>query len=93
MTYGISKDLAERTQLVKVLKDKAFKLASDLKYHGYQRGLASMVYKFFDKKSMEVVLLPNQIISLQMSFIGTLLRNSKDEKFIHQLETISGVLI
>ena len=51
MTYGISKDLAERTQLVKVLKDKAFKLASDLKYHGYQRGLASMVYKFFDKKS------------------------------------------
>ena len=34
-----------------MLRDKAFKIASDLKYDGYQRGLASMVYKFFDKKS------------------------------------------
>ena len=34
-----------------MLRDKAFKIASDLKHDGYQRGLASMVYKFFDKKS------------------------------------------
>ena len=34
-----------------MLKDKAFKIASDPKYDGYQRGLASIVYKFFDKKS------------------------------------------
>ena len=33
------------------MKDKAFKIASDPKYDGYQRGLASMAYKFFDKKS------------------------------------------
>ena len=33
------------------VRDKAFKIASDQKYGGYQRGLASMVYKFFDKKS------------------------------------------
>ena len=33
------------------MKDKAFKIASDPKYDGYQRGLASMVYKLFDKKS------------------------------------------
>ena len=33
------------------MKDKAFKIASDPKYDGYQRGLASMVYNFFDKKS------------------------------------------
>ena len=33
------------------MKDKAFKIASDPKYDCYQRGLASMVYKFFDKKS------------------------------------------
>ena len=33
------------------MRNKAFKIASDLKYDGYQRGLASMVYKFFDKKS------------------------------------------
>ena len=49
--YGKTKDLAKRTQSDKVLKDKAFKIASDPKYDGYQRGLASMVYKFFDKKS------------------------------------------
>ena len=33
------------------MRDKAFKIASDPKYDGYQRGLASMVYKLFDKKS------------------------------------------
>ena len=43
--------LAKRTQSDNVLRDKAFKIASDSKYDGYQRGLASMVYKFFDKKS------------------------------------------
>ena len=46
MAYGKSKHLAKRTQ-----SDKAFKVASGPKYDGYQRGLASMVYKFFDKKS------------------------------------------
>ena len=44
MAYGKSKDLIKRTQSDKVLKDKAFKIASDPKYDGYQRGLASMVY-------------------------------------------------
>ena len=51
MAYDKSKDLAKRTQSDKVLRDKAFKIASDPKYDGYQRGLASMVYKFFNKKS------------------------------------------
>ena len=51
MAYGDFKDLAKRTIADKVLRDKAFKIASDQKYDGYQRGLASMVYKFFDKKS------------------------------------------
>ena len=51
MTYGKSKELVKRTQSDKVLRDKAFKIASNPKYDGYQRGLASMVYKFFDKKS------------------------------------------
>ena len=50
MAYGKSKDLVKRTQSDKVLKDKAFKIESD-PYDGYQRGLASMVYKFFEKKS------------------------------------------
>ena len=51
MGYGKSKELAKRTQSDKVLRDKAFKNASDPKYDGYQRRLASMVYKLFDKKS------------------------------------------
>ena len=48
MAYGKSKDLIKRTQSDKVLKDKTFKIASDPKYDGYQRGLN---FKFFDKKS------------------------------------------
>ena len=51
MAYDKTKDLVKRTQSDKVLKDKAFKIASDPKYNCYQRGLASMVYKLFDKKS------------------------------------------
>ena len=51
MAYGKTKDLVKRTQSDKVLKDKAFKIVSDPKYDGNQRGLASMVYKFLDKKS------------------------------------------
>ena len=50
MAHGKSKDLVKTTQSDKVLKDKAFKIANP-KYDGYQRGLASMVYKLFDKKS------------------------------------------
>ena len=44
MAYCKSKDLAKRTQSDKVLRDKAFKIASDLKYDGYPRGLASNVF-------------------------------------------------
>ena len=50
MAYDKSKDVAKRTQSDKVLRDKVFKIASDPKCDGYQRRLASMVYKFFDKK-------------------------------------------
>ena len=42
MTYGKSKDLVKRTHSDKVLKDKTFKTASNPKYDGYQRGLASI---------------------------------------------------
>ena len=51
MAYGKSKDLIKRTQWDKVSKDKAFEIVSDPKYDSYQRGLASTVYKVFDKKS------------------------------------------
>ena len=51
MAYGDFKDLARRTASDKVLRDKAFNIAKSPKYDGYQRGLASMVYKYFDKES------------------------------------------
>ena len=50
--YADHKDLINRTKSDKVLRDKAYNIASDPEYDGYQRGLAIMVYKFFDKKSM-----------------------------------------
>ena len=50
--YVDHKDLINRTEADKVLKDKAYDIASNPEYDGCQRGLASMVYKFFDKKSI-----------------------------------------
>ena len=50
--YADNKDLINRTEADKVLRDKAYDIASNPEYDGYQRELASMVYKFFDKKSM-----------------------------------------
>ena len=50
--YAGHKDLINRTEADKVLRDTAYDITSNPKYDGYQRGLASMVYKFFDKKSM-----------------------------------------
>ena len=64
MSYVKSKYLAKRTQSDKFLRDKTFKIASNPKYDGYQRGLASMAYKFLIKNLVEVVLLPSKIINL-----------------------------
>ena len=50
--YADHKDLINRTKSDKVLRDKAYDIASNPEYNGYQGGLASMAYKFFDKKSM-----------------------------------------
>ena len=51
MAYGDFKDLAKRTAADKVLRDKALSIVKDSKYNLYQRGLASMVYKSFNKKN------------------------------------------
>ena len=51
MVCGDFKDLARRTASDKVLRDKAFKIAISSRHDGNQRGLASMFYKFFNKKS------------------------------------------
>ena len=60
MAYGDFRDLARRITSDKVLRDKAFNIAKNPNYGGYQRGLASMVYKFFDKKSAS---LPDKSVS------------------------------
>ena len=49
MVYGDFKDLAKRTTADKVLKDKAFNIAQDPRYDGYQRGLPLWFINFFDK--------------------------------------------
>ena len=48
--YADNKDLINRTKADKVLKDKAYNIAINPEYDGYQGGLARMVYKFFDSK-------------------------------------------
>ena len=60
MSCGDVKDLTRRTASDKILRDTAFNIAKDPKYDRYQEGLASMVYKFFDKKSAS---LPNTCAS------------------------------
>ena len=51
MTYEDLKDLTRRTTSDKILYDKAFNIVKNPKYDGYQRGVASMVYKSFNKKT------------------------------------------
>ena len=60
MAYGDFKNSAKRTASDKVLRDKALNIAKYPKYNGFQRGLASIVYKFFDKKSAS---LPDKSVS------------------------------
>ena len=59
--YSDSKDLAKRTISDKILKDGAYEIARNLGYDGYQRALASMVYKFFDKKTESGVSVNEQL--------------------------------
>ena len=68
IAYGKYKDLEKRTQSHKVLKGKAFEIANNPKYDGYLRGLASMVYKFFDKKSKGTGIksIPNQQLANEL---------------------------
>ena len=92
MAYDKSKDL-KGTQSDKVLKDKAFKITSDPRYDGYQRGLASMVYKLFDKRSSGSGMANEPNYQLANELHKPIIRKLKKKKFIHHLETIFGVLI
>ena len=80
MAYGDFKDLAKGTAADKVLRNKAFKIASDQKYDGYQRGLASIVYKFFDKKSSESGLANKENTQLANELHKPIIRKSNKRK-------------
>ena len=80
MAYGDFKDLAKRTAADKVLRDKAFKIASDQKYDGYQRGLASMVYRFFEKKSSGSGIVNKENIQLADELHKSIIRKFKKRK-------------
>ena len=95
MANGDFKHLKRRTASDKILRNIAFNIAKNPKYDGYQRGLASMVYMFFDKKSagrgVNIPLEFNEQLAKELT--NQLLENLKKEKFILDLETIFGVLI
>ena len=94
-SYGKYKDLERRTQSDKVLKDKAFEFANNPRYDGYQRGLASMVCKFFDKKSkgtgIQNEIKQNQHLANELH--KPVIRKFKKRKVYSSLKTIFGVLI
>ena len=96
MAYGGFKDLERRTFSKEVLRDKAFNIAKNPKYYGYQRGLASVVYKFFNKKSKDSGVANNEIkqnLQLAEELHKPIIRNFKKEQFIQDLKAIFGVLI
>ena len=93
MAYGKYKDLEKIIQSEKVLKKvKAFEIENNPKYDGYQRGLASMVYKFFDKKSKGsgIKSMPNQ--QLTNEFDKLIIRKFKKGRVYSSFkDTIWGV--
>ena len=96
MAYGNFTDIARRTASDKILRDKAFNIAENPRYDGYQRGLASMVYKFFDQKSAGSGIDNNNEIKQNMQLAEELtnqLENLKNEKFILDIKIIFGELI
>ena len=95
MTYGDFKDLKIRTAADKVLLVKVFNVAENRKFNGYQRGLDSMVYKFFDKKTLvEQLKIKLCLIKIyQKNYTDQLLKYLRKEKYTHLLKTIFGTLI
>ena len=68
MAYGKYKYLTKGTKSDNVLKDEAFRIESNAKYNEYQRGLASMIYKFFDKRSRSSGI--KSVNNMKMNFIN-----------------------
>ena len=91
MAYGKFKNLAKRTQSDKVVRDKAFEIGNNSKHDGYQRGLVSMVYKFFHKKSAGAAIKSVSNQQLENELHKPIIRKFRKEKFILHLNTIFGM--
>ena len=96
--YNKFKELEKRAQSDIVLKNKALKIASNPKYNGYERGLTSMVYKFFDKKSKGSGLKENRQLANELH--KPIIRNFERRKVyssfkynIWGVDLVFGVLI
>ena len=94
--YADHKDLINRTKSDKVSRDKAYDMASNPEYDGYKRGLASIVYKFFDKKltgrgfkKLKNTTKPSFSI-LADEVHKPIIRNLIKEKYIRNLKIIYG---
>ena len=89
MAYGGFKDLARRAASDKVLRDKGFNIIKNPKYDGYQRVLASMVYKYFVNNEIK------QNDKLAEELHKPIIKKKKKFKrdFILHLKTIFRVLI
>ena len=89
--YADHKDLINRTKSDKVLRDKAYNIASNPEYDVYQRGLASMVYKFFDKKSMgSGIATARSSSKLADELYKPVIKNLIKENYTHNLKIIYG---
>ena len=99
MAYGDFKDLARITASDNLLRDKPFNIAKYPNYGGYQRGLASMVYNFFDEKSAgggDTTLANKSAFNnekLAEELHKPITRNFKKKQFILDSKAIFGVLI
>ena len=96
--YADNKDLINRTKADKFLRDKAYNIASNPEYDGYQRGLASMVCKFFDKKSVGSGIAGPSSLKLPDELHKPVIKKKSKrkekkyirEKYIHNLKIIYG---
>ena len=92
MAYGDFKDLFRRTASDKILRDEAFNIAKYLKFDRYQRGLVSMVYEFFDKKTSDGAIENENMLNEELAekLHRPIINNIRKEKYTHLLQTIFG---
>ena len=87
MAHGDFKNLTRRTVSDKILRDKAFNIAKNLKYNGYQRELALVVHQFLDKKTSGGTVKSENISNKELvkKYTHQFLANLRKEKYTQVL--------